>query len=64
MEEDKTMTGHITDGIGFVRNLKEQGVGIEGKKIVLLGTGGAATAIAVQAALDKASDDAIINRKD
>ena len=53
VEEDKTMTGNITDGIGFVRNLKEQGVGIEGKKIVLLGTGGAATAIAVQAALDK-----------
>ena len=39
VEEDKTMTGHITDGIGFVRNLKEHGVGIEGKKIVLLGTG-------------------------
>ena len=58
------MTGHITDGIGFVRNLKEQGVGIEGKKIVLLGTGGAATAIAVQAALDKASEIAIFNRKD
>ena len=64
VEEDKTMTGHITDGIGFVRNLKEQGVGIEGKKIVLLGTGGAATAIAVQAALDKASEIAIFNRKD
>lgn len=64
VEEDKAMTGHITDGIGFVRNLKEQGVGIEGKKIVLLGTGGAATAIAVQAALDKASEIAIFNRKD
>ena len=64
VEEDKTMTGHITDGIGFVRNLKEHGVGIEGKKIVLLGTGGAATAIAVQAALDKASEIAIFNRKD
>ena len=64
VEEDKTMTGHITDGIGFVRNLKEQGVGIEGKKIVLLGTGGAATAIAVQAALDKASEIAIFKQKD
>lgn len=64
VEEDGTMTGHITDGIGFVRNLKEHGVGIEGKKIVLLGTGGAATAIAVQAALDKASEIAIFNRKD
>ena len=40
VEEDKTMTGHITDGIGFVRNLKEQGVGIEGKKIVSVLSGG------------------------
>ena len=52
IEEDGTMTGHMTDGTGFVRNLKEHGVDIKGKKIVLLGTGGAATAIAVQAALD------------
>ena len=64
VNEDGKLVGHITDGIGFVRNLKEQGVGIEGKKIVLLGTGGAATAIAVQAALDKASEIAIFNRKD
>ena len=42
VNEDGKLVGHITDGIGFVRNLKEQGVGIEGKKIVLLGTGGAA----------------------
>ena len=26
VEEDGTMTGHMTDGIGFVRNLKEHGV--------------------------------------
>ena len=52
VEEDGTMTGHMTDGIGFVRNLKEHGVDIKGQRIVLLGTGGAATAIAVQAALD------------
>ena len=58
------MTGHITDGSGFVRNLKEHGVDIEGKKIVLLGTGGAATAIAVQAALDGVSEIALFNRKD
>lgn len=63
-EEDRTMTGHITDGTGFVRNLKEHGIDIKGKKIVLIGTGGAATAIAVQAALDGVSGIAIFNRKD
>ena len=62
--EDGTMTGHMTDGTGFVRNLKEHGVDIRGKKIVLLGTGGAATAIAVQAALDGVAQIAIFNRKD
>lgn len=64
VEEDGTMTGHITDGIGFIRNLKEHGVEIKGQKIVLLGTGGAATAIAVQAALDGAAEIAIFNLKD
>ena len=63
-EEDGTMTGHMTDGVGFVRNLKEHGVDIKGQKIVLLGTGGAATAIAVQAALDGVAEIAIFNRKD
>ncbi len=64
IEEDGTMTGHITDGVGFVRNLKEHGVEIKGRKLVLLGTGGAATAIAVQAALDKVAEIAIFNQKD
>lgn len=64
VEEDGTMTGHITDGTGFIRNLKEHGVEVKGKKIVLLGTGGAATAIAVQAALDGVKELAIFNQKD
>ena len=64
VEEDGTMTGHNTDGVGFVRNLKEHGGEVEGQKIVLLGTGGAATAIAVQAALDGAAEIAIFNQKD
>ena len=64
VEEDGTMTGHNTDGVGFIHNLREHGVEVKGQKIVLLGTGGAATAIAVQAALDGVEEIAIFNRKD
>ncbi|AGF59050.1 shikimate dehydrogenase [Clostridium saccharoperbutylacetonicum] len=58
------LTGHITDGVGFVRNLKEHGVDIKGKIITVLGAGGAATAIVVQCALDGAKEINIFNIKD
>ena len=58
------LTGHNTDGIGFVRNLSEHGITVSGKKLVVLGAGGAATAICVQTALDGAAEIAIFNRKD
>ena len=58
------LTGHITDGVGFVRNLKEHGVDIRNKKITILGAGGAATAIQVQCALDGAKEINIFNIKD
>ncbi|HIY62828.1 MAG TPA: shikimate dehydrogenase [Candidatus Mediterraneibacter stercoripullorum] len=64
VEDDGSLTGHITDGIGFVRNLREHGVEVNGSRIVLIGTGGAATAIAVQAALDQAAEIMIFNRRD
>ena len=63
-DENGKLTGHNTDGIGFVRNLKENGISVEGQKIVLLGAGGAATAIAVQTALDGASEIHIFNLDD
>ncbi|MCR4715870.1 MAG: shikimate dehydrogenase [Lachnospiraceae bacterium] len=44
--------GYTTDGIGFMRSALDAGHDIVGKKIVLLGAGGAATAILTQAALD------------
>lgn len=62
--EDGKLVGNNTDGIGFVRNLKENGVDVKGKKIVLLGAGGAATAIACQTVLDGATELHIFNRKD
>ena len=58
---DKT-AGHNTDGVGFVRNLHEHGIEVKGKRLVVLGAGGAATAICVQAALDGAAEIAIFNR--
>ena len=49
---------------GFVRNLKEHGVDVKGKKMVVLGAGGAATALTVQCALDGAASIAIFNPDD
>ena len=64
VSEDGKLTGHNTDGVGFVRNLHEHGVEVKGKRLVVLGAGGAATAICVQAALDGAAEIAIFNRDD
>ena len=58
------LTGHITDGGGFVCNLKEHGVNVKDKKVTILGAGGAATAIEVQCALDGAKEINIFNIKD
>ena len=54
----------MTDGVGFVSNLKDHGVDVAGKKITVAGGGGAATAIQVQCALDGAKEITIFNKKD
>lgn len=64
VNEDGVITGHITDGIGFVMNLQKNGVEVKDKKIVVLGAGGAATAIQVQLALDGAKEVHIFNIND
>lgn len=61
---DGKLTGHITDGEGFVNNLRDHGIEIRGKKITVAGGGGAATAIQVQCALDGAREITIFNIKD
>ncbi|MGO1044192.1 shikimate dehydrogenase [Clostridioides difficile] len=64
VNEDGKLIGHITDGVGYVRNLKENGVEVKGKKLTIMGAGGAATAIQVQCALDGAREISIFNAKD
>lgn len=56
--------GDVTDGAGFVKNLRVNGVEVSGKKVVVLGAGGAATAIQVQLALEGAARVDIFNRDD
>ena len=58
------LTGHITDGIGFMQSLKDNNIDVIGKKMTIVGAGGAATAIEIQAALDGVSEIVIFNRKD
>ncbi len=64
VNEDGVITGHITDGVGFVLNLERNGVPVKDKKVVVLGAGGAATAIQVQLALDGAKEIHIFNIND
>ena len=64
VNEDGKLIGYMTDGEGFVNNLKDHGVSIVGKKMIVAGGGGAATAIQVQCALDGAREITIFNKKD
>ena len=52
VNENGRLIGHNTDGIGFMRSVAEEGIDLQGKEMTLLGAGGAAQAIAVQAAID------------
>ena len=58
------LKGYNTDGMGYWQGIKEEGIDFKGMKMVLIGTGGAATAIAVRGALDGLGELAIFNIKD
>lgn len=64
VNENGKLIGYNTDGIGYVRGLKENGVDIKGKKMTLMGAGGAASAVAIQCAIDGAAEIHIFNRED
>lgn len=52
VNNDGVITGYNTDGFGFLRSFEEMGASVEGNKMVLLGLGGAGSAVALTAALD------------
>ena len=55
------LIGENTDGKGFMRGLREQ-LDPKGKRVVILGAGGAARAITVELALAGASELILVNR--
>lgn len=67
-DENGEVTGYLkgynTDGMGYWQGVKEEGIDFAGMKLVLIGTGGAATAIAVRGALDGLASIDIFNIKD
>ena len=58
------LTGYCTDGIGYMASLRDEDIDIRNKKITVVGAGGAATAIQIQAALDGVAEISIFNVKD
>ncbi len=63
ISKDGKLIGHTTDGAGYMQSVSDAGYDITGQKMTLLGAGGAATAICVQAALDGVSSIDMFKRK-
>lgn len=59
---DGKLCGHSTDAAGFLLSLEENGIDIAAQDVLLLGAGGAAAAIALQAAHDGVRSLTILNR--
>lgn len=62
INRDGSLYGENTDGKGFVIALKNAGMSLEGKRVTMLGAGGAARAISVECALNGAAHITVINR--
>lgn len=63
INRDGVLTGDTTDGVGYLDSLIDSGFDYHGKKMTLLGAGGAATSIAVSAALSGVKAIDIFKRK-
>lgn len=64
VNDNGVLTGYTTDGIGYMQAARDAGHDLPGKKMTLLGAGGAATAILVQAALDGLSEISVFSIRD
>lgn len=62
--KDGKSYGHNTDGAGFSENLRVNGFNPSGKKVTIVGAGGAGSAVSTQLALDGAASISIFNIKD
>lgn len=62
IDENNKIVGYNTDGLGFVKSLEENKVDFKSKKIVIVGAGGAAKAVATQLALEGAGEILLFNR--
>lgn len=63
VNENGCLIGHTTDGIGYLKAAAEAGYPLAGRRIVLLGAGGAAVSVLVQAALDGAARITVFNHR-
>ena len=61
--KDGVLKGYTTDGIGFLKSMKECGINYKGKTMTILGAGGAASSIITQAAFDGVDKINIFKRK-
>lgn len=57
-----TLEGHSTDGLGFRRSLQDRGWDFPGRRVTILGAGGAARAIAMTAMESGAARVTVVNR--
>lgn len=63
VNEGGRLVGYNTDGIGYVRSLKEEtGLDLAGKRVVLLGAGGAARGVGYALAREGVASLSIVNR--
>ena len=64
VNDNGVLTGYTTDGTGYMMAVKDAGHDIIGKKMTLLGAGGAASSVLAQAALDGVREISVFNVRD